>query len=252
MAARAVALIPVRLDSSRLPGKALLRETGTPLFLHTVNAARACPHFDLVAVATDSEEVLTACESNGVLGIPTSDRPRSGSERCAEALAQLPEAEIIVDVQVDWPELTPDDLSALVRELDSEDPPEVATLACPLDTAADFQDPGVVKVVRGGDGSRALYFSRAAIPSSKERPEDPDAWRLALRHIGVYAFSRRSLEALAQLPDSALEAQEELEQLRWLAAGYRLSVLDASGRPRGIETRADYDSFLARCAGGEK
>jgi hypothetical protein len=112
---RAIAIVPVRLGSSRLPGKALLDESGLPLFAHTVQAARRSEKLDDVVVATDSPEVLRKGEELGIHCLETSEHPRTGSERCAEALAQLPDAEIVIDVQGDWPEVHGKDLDALVK-----------------------------------------------------------------------------------------------------------------------------------------
>jgi 3-deoxy-manno-octulosonate cytidylyltransferase (CMP-KDO synthetase) len=149
---RAIAIVPVRLGSSRLPGKALLDESGLPLFAHTVQAARRSEKLDDVVVATDSPEVLRKGEELGIHCLETSEHPRTGSERCAEALAQLPDAEIVIDVQGDWPEVHGKDLDALVAALRAPGC-EIATLSCPLDEAADFANPHVVKVVIAENGS---------------------------------------------------------------------------------------------------
>ncbi len=244
-----IGIVPVRLGSSRLPGKALLEESGQPLFVHTVRAAREASLLDELVVASDSEEVLASCEQHGIRGLRTSDAPRSGSERCAEALAQLPDAKIVIDVQGDWPEVDGEDLDRLVRSLDSG-AAGIATLCCPLDHKGDFYDPHVVKVVRASNG-QALYFSRAPIPGCKSPEEDAQGWTQARRHVGIYGFRRELLEGLQGQPSSSLEEREELEQLSWLHAGHKILVLDAAGRPRGIETRSDYDAFVRRIAAAD-
>jgi 3-deoxy-manno-octulosonate cytidylyltransferase (CMP-KDO synthetase) len=246
----AVAVIPVRLGSARLPGKALLAATGLPLFVHTANQARAAECFDEVVVATDSQQVVDACKAHELRPILTSESAPSGSARCAEALADLDDPAVVVDVQGDWPEVSPSDLRALVTCLVSDPEIPIATLSCRLDDVGDFDNPHVVKLVIAGDG-RALYFSRAAIPGSKaafadEPASAADTLALARRHLGVYGFQARTLASLATIPDSPLEAREGLEQLRWLAAGLRIQVIASSGSPRGIETRADYDAFVDR------
>jgi 3-deoxy-manno-octulosonate cytidylyltransferase (CMP-KDO synthetase) len=196
---RAIAIVPVRLGSSRLPGKALLDESGLPLFAHTVQAARRSEKLDDVVVATDSPEVLRKGEELGIHCLETSEHPRTGSERCAEALAQLPDAEIVIDVQGDWPEVHGKDLDALVAALRAPGC-EIATLSCPLDEAADFANPHVVKVVIAENGS-ALYFSRAPIPSCKSPEQDLEGWRSARRHVGIYGFRRATLHDQAHLRD---------------------------------------------------
>lgn len=243
----AVAIIPVRVDSQRLPGKALLAETGIPLFLHTCQQAVEAGCFAEVLVATDSEEVAAAARDGGVTPVMTSDRPRTGSERCAEAARGL-DARIVIDIQGDWPEVAPQDLrnlvAALARKADSDDESDraCATLAAPLTDPEKIDDPNVVKVARGHTGN-ALYFSRLPIPYHKQTGA-----RRLLRHIGVYGFTRKTLLRIPDLPSSGLDDTEGLEQLRFLENDIRIAVLDAQGDPWGIECRADYDAFLIRHA----
>jgi len=232
-------VLPVRVDSRRLPRKALLAESGQPLFLHTFAAARAAASLGEVYVATDSDEVAAAAAAVGAPVIRTSARPRTGSERCAEALASLGAVDIVVDVQGDWPEVEPRDLDRLVASLE-RGTHGAATLAVPLRDAAAFTDPNVVKVVRARNGD-AMYFSRAPIPYGAEQHDYP-----MLRHIGVYGFTRDTLARIPDLPSSGLAEAESLEQLRFLENGVAMLVLDAEGDPWGIETRADYEAFLHR------
>lgn len=244
---KALGIVPVRLGSSRLPRKAMLHECGQrPLFLHTVFQAKKARLLDDVVVATDSQEIFEESEKAGIRALMTGPEARTGSERCAMALPALPEAGILIDVQGDWPEVPPDDLDALVESLRDPSRPSIATLACRLDSEEDFQNPHVVKVVKGHQ-DQALYFSRAPIPSSKAGVFTGDpGWHLGRRHVGVYGFRKDALARLPSLPDSPLEDREELEQLRWLAAGLAITVLASKGRPRGIETREDYEAFLTR------
>lgn len=235
---RAVAIVPVRVSSQRLAGKALLAESGKPLFLHTCEQALRARCFEAVYVATDSPAVARAAEAGGVACLRTSDRPRTGSERCAEAAAAL-DAEWIVDIQGDWPEIDPGDLERLVRALRERHAP-CATLAAPLRDPEKERDPNVVKVVCGLD-RRALYFSRWPIPYVRE-----GASYARLRHVGVYGFARDTLLRIPDLPSSGLDVAEGLEQLRFLENGIEILVVTATGQPWGIETRADYDAFLRR------
>ncbi|HLU40270.1 MAG TPA: 3-deoxy-manno-octulosonate cytidylyltransferase [Planctomycetota bacterium] len=235
----AIAILPVRVDSQRLPGKALLAESGQPLFVHTLEAARSARSFDRVWVATDDDRVAAAAERAGAGVVRTTSRPRTGSERCAEALAEIGAADIIVDVQGDWPEVDPADLDAVVAELAAGRRP-MATLASPLHDPDAIADPNVVKVVRARDGS-ALYFSRSPVPHVRPGRSHP-----VLRHIGVYGFTRTTLESITALPSSGLAEAEGLEQLRFLENGIAIAVLDARRDAQGIETRADYDRFLQR------
>jgi 3-deoxy-D-manno-octulosonate cytidylyltransferase len=235
--ARAAAVIPVRVGSQRLPGKAMLRESGMPLFLHTVLQARKAKGLAGVWVATDDDGVAAAAEEHGVPVVRTSPECRTGSERVAEAAGSI-DAAALIDVQGDWPEVDPADLEAMADQLLSG-AAVCNTLAAPLSGEQRIQDPNVVKVVRGLQGN-ALYFSRAPIPYVKQGPFP------VLRHIGVYGFDRTTLLRVPDLPSSGLDQAESLEQLRFLENGVRIQVLDARGDPWGIETRADYDAFLVR------
>ena len=235
---QAAAIIPVRVGSKRLPGKALLAESGQPLFLHTWRRASQAERLAAVYVATDSEEVAAAAKAAGVSVIPTGQTPQTGTERCAEAAREVPFG-VLLNVQGDWPELDPRDLDRMVDHLLAGEA-ACTTLAAPLSSAEAIEDPNVVKVVRGADGN-ALYFSRAPIPHSR----GGQAHR-RLRHIGVYGFTRETLLRIPGLPSSSLAKTERLEQLQWLENGIAIHVLDAVGQPWGIEVRSDYDAFLSR------
>ena len=236
-AVQALAIIPVRVGSQRLPGKALLRESGKELFLHTCDQARKSRNIDRVVVATDDDVVEAASKRHGYQVVRTSPACRTGSERCAEAAAAFP-CRAVLDIQGDWPEVEPRDLEAIVDQLLRGEAVS-NTLCVPLRDPAVINNPNVVKVVRGRLG-KALYFSRAPIPFVKEGPFG------LLRHIGVYGFARETLLRIPPLPSSGLAEAESLEQLRFLENDIPMHVLDAQGDPWGIETRDDYDAFLRR------
>jgi 3-deoxy-manno-octulosonate cytidylyltransferase (CMP-KDO synthetase) len=239
----ALAIIPVRVGSQRLPGKALLDESGKPLFLHTCDQARNTANIDLVCVATDDDRVEAAARAHGYEVARTSPDCRTGSERCAEAARQI-ECRAVLDIQGDWPEVDPRDLEALVAQLLAGDS-ACNTLCARLDDPATIQNPNVVKVVRGGNG-KALYFSRQPIPFVQEGPSVAASSFPILRHIGVYGFARDTLLRVPGLPSSGLAEAESLEQLRFLENDIQMHVLDATGNPWGIETREDYDAYLHR------
>ncbi|MBL9079772.1 MAG: 3-deoxy-manno-octulosonate cytidylyltransferase [Planctomycetes bacterium] len=238
-AVAALAIVPVRVGSQRLPGKALLAESGKPLFLHTCDQARLARNIDRVCVATDDDRVEAAAREHGFVVVRTSPACRTGSERCAEAAAAIP-CRAVLDIQGDWPEVDPRDLEAVVAQL-LRGEAVCNTLCVPLTDPGAIADPNVVKVVRGHNG-KALYFSRATIPFVKEGPFP------LRRHIGVYGFARDTLLRVPGLPSSGLAEAESLEQLRFLENDIPMHVLDAQGDPWGIETRADYDAFLRRLA----
>jgi 3-deoxy-manno-octulosonate cytidylyltransferase (CMP-KDO synthetase) len=246
---RAIAILPARLGSTRLPRKMLLAETGRCLFEHTARAALASGAFARVVIATDAAEIADAAKAAGLEVIRTSPDHRSGTDRVAEAWELLSAAgergDVVVNVQGDEPEIDPADLARVLEPFTDPDV-EIATLAAPLATDEEWKSPSVVKVVCDARGT-ALYFSRAPIPGRGHgAPPVPARDLPARRHMGVYAFTPDALRRCTSLAPGRLEQAESLEQLRWLEAGMRIRVAPASRAPAGIDTRADYDAFLSR------
>lgn len=241
-AGRALAVLPARLASTRLPRKVLLAETGLPLFVHAAHNAATCAALDQVLVATDAEEVMRAAQDHDVDAVMTLESHVSGTDRVREAVAKQGGAwDVIVNVQADEPEVDPADLTALVDAF--RDPTvEIATLCVACTEGEELAASSTVKLVRNAAGD-ALYFSRSPIPSTSHARQG--ARPSFLRHLGVYAFRPAALERCCELPPGRLEGAENLEQLRWLEAGMTIRVLDARRAPRGIDTRADYDAFVA-------
>jgi 3-deoxy-manno-octulosonate cytidylyltransferase (CMP-KDO synthetase) len=242
---RAIAVIPARYASTRFPGKPVYPLLGRPMIEWVVEAARKSPAIAEVCVATDDERIADVARSCGALVAMTSPDCASGTDRVAEAARAVPElssADVFVNVQGDEPALDPRDLDLLVGAFDCAEPPQMATLARPIDDAEELWSPDVVKVVRafGGD---ALYFSRSPLPhyrdawsgdvlGSVDAPKSAPAGAVApLAHIGVYAFTAEALQAFPRLPKGRLESAESLEQLRALEAGWKIRVLDCVGRP---------------------
>lgn len=226
-----VGVIPARLQSTRLPRKVLRDILGRPLLAWVYEAARACPAFDELVVAVDSDEVAAVCERNGWAWQMTSPALPSGTDRL-HAVAQRTSGDLYVNVQGDEPLLTPQHIEALLAPFARTDV-DATTLKVPC-PATDIGNPNVVKVVSGEDG-RALYFSRAAIPFNRDRAEDIPYWK----HLGLYAYRRHALERFAALPPGKLEQVERLEQLRLLENGLALYVAEAPGDTVGVDTEDD-------------
>jgi 3-deoxy-manno-octulosonate cytidylyltransferase (CMP-KDO synthetase) len=244
---RAVALVPARLASTRLPRKLLLAESGAPLLVHTLRNARASAAFELVAAACDAPELVEVARAAGFEALETSPSHPSGSDRIREAwellAARGARADVLVGLQGDEPEIPHEPLRALVAAF-ADPSVEAATLCCALVDEAEALEPSVVKVVRDARGD-ALYFSRAPIPS---RGHGEGAAPRRLRHVGVYAWRPTALSRFVALPRGALEQAENLEQLRWLEHGGRMRVVECARFERGIDLREDYDAFLRRRA----
>jgi 3-deoxy-manno-octulosonate cytidylyltransferase (CMP-KDO synthetase) len=247
-------LIPARLESSRLPRKLLLSETGKPLIQHTWEAARASSAVDEVIVATDSPEIAAVVRGFGGRAEMTGEHT-SGTDRIAEVVRRsYADATLIVNLQGDEPEMDAADLDSLISMLRDDPRCEMATLATPITDPHILADPSCVKVVRATDG-RALYFSRAAVPHCRDG--SPDEWLRSqpyplespwLLHLGVYAYRREFLLAFTDWPPSRLEQLEKLEQLRALEAGATIQVGIVPRASVGIDTREDYARFVARRA----
>ena len=234
---RVLAVIPARLGSERLARKPLHLLAGRPLIEWVWRRVSAFEFLDDVVVATDSDEIASLCARLGASVELTSPEHASGTDRVAEVAGRPAYRgyDVVVNIQGDEPFVA----EAAVREsaalvLAGWD---VGTPAVAIGGVAELRDPMVVKVVTGRDGG-ALYFSRAPIPW--KRDGEPTAAEFAagrwLRHIGVYAFAPSVLAGWADLPPSALEATERLEQLRALEAGARFGIAV-------IERRADEEKL---------
>ena len=237
-----VILIPARYQSSRFPGKPLVDVRGAsgsakPLIQRSVEAARRVAGVAGVFVTTDDERIADACAGFGVGVIMTSPDCRNGTERCAEALAQLHNPELVINFQGDALLTPPGFVEALIARMANDRDALVATPAMRLrseevrvlqaEEAAGRV--GGTTVVTDAQGY-ALYFSKRLIPHLPERALDAEMSPVRL-HVGVYAYRPEALEHYAATPVSELELLEGLEQLRFLAAGVRVGVVDVATPP---------------------
>jgi 3-deoxy-manno-octulosonate cytidylyltransferase (CMP-KDO synthetase) len=236
-ASRTLVLIPARMAATRLPGKPLLDIAGLPMIVHVLRRAEAAG-IGRVAVATDTPDIAVAVMAHGGEAVMTRADHPSGSDRIFEALGKLDpkgEAEIIVNLQGDFPTIRTDNIRSVLGPL-AEPAVDIATLAAEIHTAEESSNPNVVKAVGSVVSPRrlrALYFTRATAP-----------WGDGPRyhHIGLYAYRRAALERFVSLPPSPLESQEKLEHLRALEAGMRIDVTIVDTVPRGVDTPADLET----------
>jgi len=245
MRAETVAIIPARLRSTRLPGKALALIGDRPMVCHVADRTRLARGLSRVLVATDDERIRDAVSSRGGQVVMTRTDHASGTDRLAEVAAGL-EADVVVNVQGDLPLLDPLMIELLAARMADEPGLPMATLATPIHDEADFRSPHVVKVVAGQDG-RALYFSRSPIPHDRDGTRglvEPLGWR----HVGMYAYRRDVLLRLASLAPTALEERERLEQLRALEHGIAIGVVAWHGAEPLIEVDTPEDLERARRA----
>lgn len=245
---KSLIVIPARRQSTRLPEKMLLSETGKPLIQHTVEAAAANSKTESIIVATDDSELLTVVEGFGGVAEMTSVDHTSGSDRVAEVASRHEPFDIVVNLQGDEPDIPGQAIDLAISIL--EDTPEamVATLATPIRNRAVLEDPACVKVVLGND-SRAMYFSRSPIPYPRNWNDELLQQEPAnfLQHVGIYAYRREFLMNFSKLPPCASERLESLEQLRVLSAGYPVFVGQIDSPIFGIDTPEDYKEFVRKC-----
>lgn len=237
-------VIPARYASIRLPGKPLLLLAGEPMILHVYRLALRAGAAEVI-VATDDERIRAACTAAGAAVEMTSERHASGTDRIAEVAERRGWAgqDVVVNLQGDEPLLPPALIGQAAELLATTPGASIATLATPVESVADYLDPGVVKVVTRADGM-ALYFSRAPVPWDRDgfAASPPGAGRHvgARRHVGLYAYRVEALRRLAAAPPGVLERREHLEQLRALAMGYAIVVADAVQKPGpGVDTPED-------------
>ena len=241
---RIVAVIPGRMESARFPGKMLAAESGMPLIVHCVRNAARATLVDAVCIASDSAAIEASALEHGIDHHMTRPDHANGTSRIAEIAADL-DADIIVNVQGDEPELEPEVIDAAIDALLADNTAAVATAASPITDPAELTDPNVVKVVLDSNG-RALYFSRAAIGHDRDAPPSGSASGEALRHVGLYVYRPEALLDYVALPEGALERAERLEQLRLLEHGRVIAVARVKTSHAGIDTPEQYASWIAR------
>ena len=227
----ALAIIPARLASTRLPRKVLREIAGRPMLAHVVNAARRCSQLAAVIVATDSDEVLAVCKKNGWRAEMTSSAHRSGTDRVWEVAQRVP-ADVYVNVQGDEPLARAEHISTLLEPM--RDSRVLVSTIKTLCAAADVNNPNAVKVVTDSAG-RALYFTRATVPFDR----DNSGTVRRFKHLGFYAYRREALEKFCSWPESELERAERLEQLRFLDHGIEIHVAETPFDTIGVDTEED-------------
>ncbi len=246
----AVIVIPARYGSTRYPGKPLLRQTGKYLIQHVYEQAQKAKRAQRIVVATDDERIREAVVSFGGQVIMTrSDHP-TGTDRIAEVMRtpELSDMNVVINVQGDEPEIDPAVIDNLIAVCSRDDVP-MATVAAPLESLTDIQNPNIVKVVVD-QHKFALYFSRSVIPFDRDNitasVTSSDLKKLYRKHLGIYAYHRDFLLKFAVAPACDLEKVEKLEQLRALYMGARIYVEDVAKAPHGVDTPEDYSAFVKR------
>jgi 3-deoxy-manno-octulosonate cytidylyltransferase (CMP-KDO synthetase) len=227
----AIAIIPARYQSTRLPGKPVLEIQGKTLIEHVYRRVEKATSVERIVVATDDSRIAEAVQRFGGNVIMTRIDHQSGTDRLAEAAADLPPDALIVNVQGDEPLIEPEVIDRAVAAARLGDA-EMITLMTRISDRASIEDPNRVKVVVNRQGN-ALYFSRSPVPSSGT----------TFLHLGLYVYRVRFLRQFTQLERTPLEIAERLEQLRALEHGFRIRVVEVESASWGIDTPADLEKF---------
>jgi len=232
-------IIPARIGSSRFPNKVLADVGGMPMVIRT---AKAVESIDRVAIATDSQEVIEMANTYGIRAIMTSKEHNSGTDRIYEAATklELSDDEIIINVQGDEPFIEKEVVKAVYDlTLKNRQNIKVMMNSCyKFMENPEADDPNIVKLITSNE-EMALYFSRAKIPYPRDHH-----FNEYKGHLGIYGFTKKSLETFCQLPTAPLEEIEKLEQLRALYHGYNIAMVEVETKSFGIDTLEDLERSL--------
>jgi 3-deoxy-manno-octulosonate cytidylyltransferase (CMP-KDO synthetase) len=231
----AIAIIPARYQSTRLPGKPVLEVQGKTLIEHVYRRVQQAETVEKILVATDDERIAKAVERFGGNVMMTRIDHQSGTDRLAEAAAGLPPEALVVNVQGDEPLIEPEVIDQAVTAARLGDA-EIITLMTRMDDPQAIQDPNRVKIVVNRQGL-ALYFSRSPIPNIGS------GGGTTFLHLGLYVYRVRFLKQFTQLERTPLEIAERLEQLRALEHGFRIRAVEVESASWGIDTPADLEKF---------
>jgi 3-deoxy-manno-octulosonate cytidylyltransferase (CMP-KDO synthetase) len=240
---KVLACIPARYGSTRFPAKVLAKDTGKFLIQHTYERACLAKLPDRVIIAADDERIIAAAQSFGAECIMTSPDCPSGTDRIAEAVADI-DVDIVVNLQADEPEIDPANIDKVAKLLiDNPDAP-MATLAAEFQNAAQISDPNIVKIITDCN-NKAIYFSRSVIPYDRGKSGIGNI-KNYLRHLGIYAYRKDFLLKITKLPQTPLEKIEKLEQLRAIENGFAILVAKVKHTCDGIDTPEQYAEFVKR------
>jgi 3-deoxy-manno-octulosonate cytidylyltransferase (CMP-KDO synthetase) len=232
---KAIAVIPARLASTRLPRKALREIASKPLIGVVYEAVRRSPLLADVIIATDSDEIMNVCRRHGWKAQMTASTHQSGTERVHEVSCREP-ADVYVNVQGDEPMVRPEQIATLLQVMENPQA-QVGTLMTPA-AETDIPNPNAVKVVTDFAG-RALYFSRATIPFDRDKTSPG-----YFKHLGLYAYQKAALDRFLSLPESSLERSERLEQLRFLENGISIFCAETPYDSIGVDTEEDLQRVI--------
>ncbi len=234
-------IIPARLNSSRFANKILVDILGLPMVIKT---AKQVSSLDKVVIATDSQEVIALAQKYGFEAVLTSSNHQSGTDRINEAvnLLNLDDDEIIINVQADEPFIEPEVIQKVINRVKiiKKNNEDIMITSCYKQISSELaDDPNNVKVVLN-EKSNAIYFSRAKIPYHRDHYVNS----LYYGHLGIYGFTKKSLNQFCNLKPSKLESIEKLEQLRAIDNNYNIAMVEVKSKSFGIDTEEDLKNAL--------
>lgn len=232
-----ISMIPARYSASRFPAKLMQDLEGKTVILRTYEATVATQLFDDVYVVTDSQIIFDEITSNGGKAIMSIKEHQSGSDRIAEAVADL-DVDIVVNVQGDEPFTERESLEKVLKAFTDDYNKEIdlASLMVEIHNWDEINNPNTVKVIVD-QNNFALYFSRSPIPY----PRDKNAGARYFKHKGIYAFRKQALLDFYKLPMQFIEATEKIECIRYLEYGKRIKMIETTIEGVEIDTPEDLE-----------
>lgn len=233
-----IGIIPARFASTRFPGKPLVDIAGKSMIQRVYEQASKAKSLAKVVIATDDERIAEEVKKFGGNFVFTASTHQSGTDRCAEVMEQLPDFDVVINIQGDEPFIEPAQID-LLASCFSEEKVQLATLIKSIESQESIYNPNSPKVVIDTNG-RAIYFSRSPIPYI--RNSEADLWAEKhhfYKHIGIYGYRKEALKAITQLPPSLLEIAESLEQLRWIENGFYIQTKVTNSETVAIDTPED-------------
>lgn len=236
-------IIPSRYASTRFPGKPLVQIDGKSMIQRVYEQASLSKSLDQVVVATDDLRIAEEVKRFGGTYIMTSDTHQSGTDRCAEVVAQLKDFDHVINIQGDEPYINPEQIDLLASCFQDKDV-QLATLIKQINSEEELFNINIPKVILN-TAMEAQYFSRQTIPYLRNIPEKD--WLKThpfYKHIGIYGYTTTILNEITKLPSSSLERAENLEQLRWLENGYRIQTKITTLETIAIDTPDDLNKIF--------
>ncbi len=232
-------IIPARLNSSRFENKILVDILGLPMVIRT---AKAVSILDDVVIATDSQDVINLAKEYDIKAVLTSTEHQSGTDRINEAvnILNLPDDEVVVNVQADEQFIEPEVVQAVINQVKELKNRKFTMVSCYKDISSEMaDDPNHVKVICDDNGD-AIYFSRSKIPYHRDHYNSAQY----KGHLGIYGFTKKSLNDFCSFEASLLEETEKLEQLRAVSNSSKINMVKVESNSFGIDTKEDLENAL--------